>query len=119
MYHPWNKEDVVAECEHLRDWLLGRLDGDAQQLFRSICSRYFAADRRSPEIKISRILLPAGTSEQKWLKSIDPPLVVIGGAIEPLAETAKGLDAADALKDDPAAVCAAALDPTLQMVRVP
>ena len=109
MHYPWNKADVVAECEHLRDWLLGRLDDDAQQLFRTICSRYFAIDRPSPEIKISRILLPAGASDQKWLKSIDPPLVVIGGAIEPLAETAKGLEAVDPLKEDAAAVCAAAL----------
>ncbi len=109
MRFQWSEEDVVAECEHLRDWLLGRLDDDAQQLFRTICSRYFAADRASPEIKVSRILLPADTSEQKRLKSIDPPLVVIGGTIEPLAETVDDLEAADPLKEDAVVVCVVAL----------
>ena len=118
MHCRWREEDVVAECEHLRDWLLGRLDLEAQQLFRTICSRYFAADRPSREIKISRILLPAAASKQKWLKSISPPLGVIGGAIEPLAETASSLEAIDVLEDDPAPVCAAALDPTLRIARV-
>jgi hypothetical protein len=113
----WREEDVVAECEHLRDWLLGRLDHDARQLFRTVCSRYFAADRAGPEIKITRILLPTAASDQKWLKSksISPPLVVVGAAIEPLVETATGLDA----EDDPATVCAAALGPTVRIVRAP
>jgi hypothetical protein len=51
MPDPWDKAELVAECERLREWLLLRMDDEARERSRGIADQYFALAR--PETKIS------------------------------------------------------------------
>jgi len=42
MSDAWDKAELVAECERLREWLLSRMDDVARERSRRIAEHYFA-----------------------------------------------------------------------------
>jgi hypothetical protein len=50
MRDPWDKAELVAECERLRQWLLLRMDDEARERYRRIADQYFALARQGTRI---------------------------------------------------------------------
>ena len=44
---PWDKAELVAECERLREGLLLRLDDEARELCRRIADQYLILARQA------------------------------------------------------------------------
>ena len=50
MPDPWNKAELVAECERLRAWLLSWMDDEARERYRRIVDQYFTLARQETKI---------------------------------------------------------------------
>jgi hypothetical protein len=68
MPDPWNKAELVAECERLRERLLLQMDDEARERYRKIAEQYFMRARQGTKISAhshsfskleARVLTPA------------------------------------------------------------
>jgi len=52
MFDAWDKAELVAECERLREWLLSRMDDVARERYRRIADQYFALALQETKISL-------------------------------------------------------------------